>query len=416
MLRIAAVESSELLFSPVREHTLFLTSAASPFRTALETLARDVRVLPWIPHGDLLMREEEILLHPETVALLRREKVQGIWLNDWSSVVLEEWAAKNGIRLLCNAFRDQERLENKISFDTFAHRHQLPVPEGCVVRTKEEAKASGLFPGVLQQPESFGSMGTFIVQSAEALDDLEHVFDGTPLLLRRFVTGLPVGVSLLVGPKRSLVSALRVQLHREKAYLGVQWLSRSRLPVKAVQALERMMEQTASALRSQGFCGIAGFDCMLTDTDACFIECNPRHSGAILQLTVHPELLHGCDYPTECLRVFQHKDPTVDAPSIPATTFEGTTIDLDALALPNGTQKIPQCGFYRRQSDTLRFDPVDRFTGLFLWTQPPDATGLYRGFAISDASVATLKGTGYTLHAQGEALLHSLEALFLPAA
>ncbi|MEI8229557.1 MAG: hypothetical protein WCG83_00280 [Candidatus Peregrinibacteria bacterium] len=423
MLRIAAVESSELLFSPAQKSTLFLTSPASPFRSLLQSLASTVSVLEWIFHTRLVMVEEEVLLHPKTTELLHQKDIQAIWLNDWSSPTLEEWAKTNHFTLLCNAFRDQERLENKLSFDALARKHALPVPDGCTVKTIEEARNSGLFPGVLQKPESFGAMGTYFVGNPKALDALENVFDGTPLLLRKFEKGLPIGITVLVGPNRSLFSALRVQLNwidssEGNVHYGVQWLPRSLLPSGAVVALEQMLHRTVTALRSEGFQGLLSFDCLMTASQTLLIECNPRHSGATLQLSAHPELLHGLDYAEQCIRVFSHDDPAIDAPTIPETIFEGTSIDLDSLPIGKGADlsAVPQSGFYQLQSDGLRRTENQSIPSnsqnLFLWTQPPDEESHYRGFAFANLPLTTLSGLRCSVHPQGQSFIDALSALF----
>ncbi|MDD4628124.1 MAG: ATP-grasp domain-containing protein [Candidatus Peribacteraceae bacterium] len=409
--RIAGVDSWELLSSRILERTLFLTSPASPVRPVLEAAAgKSVRVLPWVKRANLLSHDEDVLTAPKTTALLRKEKVDAVWLSDWSSPTLEAWAKENGWQLLSARYEDQSRLENKFRFDAFAREQKLPVPDGGIVGTIKEAEKMGIFPCVLQRSIGHGAMGTFFAASPEALPALP--FGPEPFLLRRYVEGLPFGVTVLIGPERTMFSALRVQLFwitdtKKNPYLGVQWVPRSRLPQKAIAHVEDTMKRLCDALRAKGYCGTVNIDGVLAEDRMTVIECNPRLSAASSQLIARPELFHGTDFAAEFVGLFEGKDLSLDAPTIPESTYEGTTIDLDILE--KSVKNIPPSGKYEMQGSKLT--PSRSGQGLALYAVPVEHDAPTLGYAYSDASVAEISGLTFALHENGHNLIESLRSL-----
>ncbi len=420
MIRVASVECTELLASPLKESALFLTSPGSPIRPLLEESGCTVQSLPWIMQANLLSRDEEIFLHPQTTELLRKEKIGAIWLSDWSSPALEAWAKKNGFLLLCPPYRDQKRFEDKVSFDAVLRTYALPVPEGRAVRTQEEVKNANLFPAILQQTKSHGAVGTFFLPAPTSADAFDDVFDGTPLLLRRYVEGLPVGITLLIGQAQAIVSAPRLQLHwitaaDRRPYLGIQWVPRSALPAQAVASLEESLPRIIDTLRAEGFRGSANLDCVLTETDVFIIECNPRQSAASLQLIAHPALLHGCDFAAELLRLSAEGTLSVNALTLPEASYTGTTFDLDVLQIPDSSP-IPRSGCYDFTDSGLSYRGTsckkNNEHAILLHALPIEPDAESRGYLYADFPVADIHGLAFALSESGRNLVSSLEHLF----
>ena len=87
-------------------------------------------------------------------------------------------------------YPEQRRLEDKIWFDAFLKRHDIPTPPGGVVLAGPAMSVRGR--SVIQARESLGGEGTYFVdgtRAARALVRDGRLLAGERYLLRAFVRG-----------------------------------------------------------------------------------------------------------------------------------------------------------------------------------------------------------------------------------
>jgi hypothetical protein len=219
-----------------------------------------------------------------------------------------------------------------------------------------------LYPAVVQIPDSYGGFGTFYADDPKEVRAIvKRQALPFPILIRRKVPGIAVGVTILLGRKKTLVSALRYQICMDadgpKRYFGVQWVPTSKQPAAFQDSFTGLVEGLADMLRGKGFCGIANFDVIVGPEGLFVLECNPRLSGATWQLASRPELLHGRSFMKEYIALMRTGDPMVSRVGLPTSSYEGCTLDLDAYLpiLSSFTKRGPSsAGIYARVGNSLQ--------------------------------------------------------------
>lgn len=368
---------------------------------------------------------EELLRSSDIAAVLRRHGIGALLLSCACSAGIAEWSQRHGIRLLMTEYAEQRRLEDKIWFHRFLQRLRLPSPQGGSFRLgRDPLPVRG--PAVLQIADSMGGEGTFFVGSAQDVAQLEEkgiVVPGQRYLLRRLIRGRPFGITVFVGPRDIILSALRLQCYypagadaARRAFAGIQWLPSAQLSPRLRRRLNQTFLSLGRALHRRRALGFANIDFMVDEQERIFIlECNARMSAATPQLLSHPQLSSGQDLGLHFLRRFQTPSRCVNSPTewpLPDSDFAGATLDL-LVPGPTRPDRSPAALRLRRAYRSGRYRARDggfAFLGPYARPLPStDEISLFffgqRGQScVEEDTLATVLSGGPLYDAQGSLL------------
>jgi len=359
-MRIALLESPEIFFSRLKNKAYFIVeedSGSKPFlrsnfkKNQLIRIAASSKEDAWMRSGKLKKK-------------LSKNKIKGFLADTYGTAKLNNWAKKQGLALFGISWDLQEKLENKITFHAFLKHHHLPHPPGEVIENKKDLKRWRLFPAMVQRPWSQGGQGTFWVNDEKNLKETIRKKNlPLPLLIRKYIKGLPLGVTLFLSRDMMLCSALRLQAFFLKPdgtndYFGIQWMPTRSLKKSALLRIDQSLRKLGKDLRQMGFYGMANIDFMLKGDQVFILECNPRFSLSMAQLGYRKELLHGYDAMEEYLKAVSGKPLSANRPFIPNTNFEGCTLDLDCIADFSSSKTVKKTcpvGAYEWNEKTFQF-------------------------------------------------------------
>lgn len=363
-------EDLELLFSPSRSRFYFAVTNREPMRSFFQK---------HIDPGKLLVMNGEgeggKIIEEESFIQMAKE-AGSFWLYTHSSPKIETWSHEHSIPVISPSYELQQKLEDKIFFETFAKQNDLPTPPGRILNTMEEAMEWKEFPAVLQRPRSHGGQGTFYVESREQWEEkIRANANGFPLLVRRYMDGISLGVTLLITTNKVIFSALREQMIfiKEEAlnkYLGIQWIKTNQIGEMGIQKIEAMLTWLAMGLQIMGYRGSAGIDFIWDGENPYLLECNPRSALSSIQLSQNASLFHGLNFCDEMITAFKRDSLSMNCPMLSHSEFEGTTLDLDffgmpyygrALSdpLPIGVYKLDDKGEMKFKENRLDFSEPD---------------------------------------------------------
>jgi hypothetical protein len=299
--------------------------------------------------------------------LLTKSGVDSLLITHRGSRFIDDWGKRHGIDIVATPFAMQKKFENKIWFDGFLKKNNLPHPEGVVLDEKQKVTLKGKL--VMQEASSFGSAGTYFLPSAAALPKL---FEGGKLkkggsyLLRKFITGRTYGVTVFVHPTLIALSALRLQCFLEqgevtsRTFVGIQWIESKRFSGRQTDAIEETFVELGKLLYKDKFFGFAHFDFILDSRDRInIIECNPRLSSATPQIFRFRELISNLNIGDLFLDGFFEKKkfgPRFEIFGSPDSSFSGSLLDLtlrdrDVMKI----RKVPENGLYTFKGGQTRF-------------------------------------------------------------
>ena len=327
----------------------------------------------------------------------------------------------------------QKKYEDKIIFERFLQKHGLPVPKAWILESVYDAYHVDKFPVVLQIPNSMGSVGTFVIENWDELTRFTSIDKKAefPFLCREFINdAIPIGVSILVGPKNLVFSGIRMQAYftqesGKSTYYGIQWMKTSDLHPKAVKKLNESLLTAGKAMQKDGFRGIAAFDLMVRNEEIYFIECNPRTGGSSPQIAYRSELFHGLDFTKEYVSVMTGGELSVHKPFIPDSHYEGFTLDVGYLAdlMPSGhvlnTMKSGVYTYASGQLDYLsaKMEDFGKATNVFVhYVRPAGIAlvpGFFMGFIFTHFPLLEIKGKQYTFLKDAKKLLQHLEDILI---
>lgn len=338
-MKICSIENFEMLLSKGRRGYLFATNPNSNSYKLVIGTAGKRSVVPIKPKRNvsLFCNDKSVFKYSNLKQELLRRGVDWLFLGDRSSDDLERWSKRSGVELLVTPWPLQRKLEDKVFFHNLLLSKKLPVPPGDVISGAKDLKGFHQYPAVLQVPFSHASEGTYFVDShSDTKRIIDHHKLRYPLLLRKKLSGRPLGITILVGNKRTIFSGVRLQCvvkqdNRSSVYYGIQWVPYRELSNGLRKNIESKCLRLSSVLRSQGFRGVANVDFIASENDISFIECNPRLSGSTYQASLKGEVLHGKDLCAEMINIFTEGDLSADIPRLPLTNFAGCTINLDYL-------------------------------------------------------------------------------------
>ena len=370
---IACHENLESLLSRGRGQLLHAVAHQAPAYPLFQASLPAARLLPFDMTRRVrpFLNDDQVLVHSDLAARLSGAGVRGFIPSYRASPRLERWAADAGPALLSPPHALQRRLEDKVEFHALMARLSLPTPSGLVLHAPDQLGLLPAGPLVCQVPFSEGMDGTFLVRSASHLGRRLRAGElRLPLLCRELVKGLVLGITVVVGQDQVLLSAVRHQCRglrqRDRGLAGIQWVARSRLPPEGRRAIGRAMAALGRGLATEGFRGVANIDFILAGEQVRIIECNPRFSAATPQLAAWPELLHGLDLMSEHLSALQGEPLSRHRPTLPATDFEGATVDFSdwtlAVMRASGRRTVatlPELGVHAFAGQRLRQVSLD---------------------------------------------------------
>ncbi|NUM25504.1 MAG: ATP-grasp domain-containing protein [Candidatus Buchananbacteria bacterium] len=209
------------------------------------------------------------------------------------------WAQDNGITLIAPDFRLAKQLEDKIWFDNFLAKNNLPAPLSQIIRPGKTAlKLKGRV--VLQEPSSRGGEGTYFVSTAAEIKKLisaGRIIGSRRYLARMFVPGQSYGITIFVSPSLTALSALRRQQYgkknryQQKDFLGIQWVGAKEINSKLTSEINSVFYHLGECLRRLGFVGYANIDFIATRLGVKILEANPRLAASSCQLVLFPETI-----------------------------------------------------------------------------------------------------------------------------
>jgi GNAT superfamily N-acetyltransferase len=309
-----------------------------PPRAALVYQLRGHKDDPYPATGDVLPGSD-------IARLLQRRGIGALLLSSSFTPQVRDWAAKHGIRILAADYEQQRRLENKLWFDRFLARHGIPRPKAAVAvvgNSLARRASEGMERVVVQRADSQGGEGTFYLDSVADWPQLCEEMQlprGERCLVRAFIDGRPLGITVFVAPGVIALSAVRLQCYHglqagqsRRLFAGVQWLPSDELSLRLRARMDAVFRRLGKLLYRRRYFGFANFDFVADDNDRVWlIECNPRMSAATPQLLADAALSGGVPTGRLLLGGFlaMRKWPRRPAFSgLPASTFAGATLDI----------------------------------------------------------------------------------------
>lgn len=429
-MKIAGYEQLELLLSGKKDEYSQISFADSPAYNFIKANIPTKNLITLKSDGklkSLYLDENKILKKTDAINQLKKKNIKAFTPIDSSSTYKEKLAKDKGITIIAQPWKTQKKFENKIFFEKLLTTNDLPKPKGWILKSKKDIELINKFPAVLQSPNSSGSRGTFFLNDKKEIKKtIESEKLKFPLLCREYINGLPFGITLLIGKKEMILSALRLQMYFPKkdgtsVYYGTQWIKKSDLPKEVIKKIETNILKMGEVLISQKFHGIANFDFMIKDKEIFFIECNPRLVGPSPQISNTKELLHNLDFSAEFIAASTNKKLSLHKPFIPNTKFKGCTVDLDSLKsqLQNiRVKKLPKIGYYKIEKNKLEYvsEKINDYNKAnlillkhsLLPNEKINKNSLL-GFAFTKEQMSKIHRNTYSMTKNGEKTLNSLQ-------
>lgn len=302
--------------------------------------------------------DEWLIKNSDLTRILKQTGITHFVLSHQGDTFLDKWAKKAKLSLVGPTYGLTKTLENKGWFQRFLHTNKIPSPPSIICTGKELSRIKNLFPCVIQELESFGSFGTFFDVSKARLNALlkNGVLKQTQsYLVRKLIRGNTYGISLVIGPKCSSLSALRLQCFHEKSarniiFAGIQWIPTIQLGKRLINRIEKIFTAIDINLRASGILGLFNFDIIVDDDNKVFVlECNPRLSSATSQIQQNPSLI-GKNFSADSMFFLDFPTGKSKKLTIPASKFSGALLDI----VPNNPAIIKNddfCGTYSFSSN-----------------------------------------------------------------
>ncbi len=275
-----------------------------------------------------------------TSDLLQKLKTKQISYLHTTEIVTKEIEALSntyGVTWIDTPSAQHEQFENKLWFDRFLTEHNISHPKSTVYHVGDTLPFK---KNVLQRSDSWGSEGTFFVNSHEELDALvskKTLSTGEEMLAREKREGITYGISLFICPGYVLVSPARTQVFQQSAdghdlFLGVQWIPPETFSETARKNIHDVFRKLGACLYESHYLGYANIDFIMDDDDVPYIiECNARYSAATTHIAWKPELMHGVvihELFAKAIIEPQNYGEYIYR-GMPDTKFDGTMLDLD---------------------------------------------------------------------------------------
>ena len=361
------------MFSRNREKYFYVVNSNSPARNFyISNIPKNKIInIDCKKHRAGIFYDREIASLSDLNSQLEQKKINAFWPFDKPSPKLQKWAFSKKIKLLSPKWDLQKKLENKVFFERFLRKNNISSPEGWIIENADDIKKINKYPAVLQVPYSQGARGTFVIKNASEVQNIIHDKKlKFPLLCRKFIEGIPLGVTLLIGKHDMIFSSIRMQAIEKdlNGYMGIQWVRSDFFAKPVLAKLNKILLALGKNLRETGYIGAANVDIIIKNKNIFIIECNPRLSLSSMQLTCNRKLFHGLDFIEEFIRAVCGRRLNANKPKIPNTIFEGCTLDLDFLGPDLYKHKVQnplQTGVYGLKNKKITYltDDIDDFIG-----------------------------------------------------
>jgi biotin carboxylase len=315
---------------------------------------------------------DEIFSQSDIIKVIKKSGVKKLWLttNLDNLKFFSAVERKYKFKIINAQLELQKKIENKIWFDSFLKKNNLPKPESQVLKNwHDQIEIKGKL--IIQKEFSAGSDGTFLIKNAEELKKFFKKIDremSGHYLIRKYISGEPLGITALVSAQKIFLSLPRIQCYDNKqsfghnSFLGLQWLPTKKINAEARNNIDLAITDAGKKLAEIGFKGLANFDFMLsTDNKVFLIECNPRLSAATPQIFKIPAML-GIKNSEEIFKIYldssKEKSKTVICQKIPSYNFSGSFLSLKSPAEAK-IKNAPESGAYRIKNGRIKFLTAD---------------------------------------------------------
>ena len=282
---------------------------------------------------------------------------------------LEKWAKQNNLSLIAPNFKLAQKLENKIWFNNFLVKNNLPTPmaEIWLPKAGEWLIKSKV---VVQEPSSRGGEGTYFINSwaeVKKLIKFDKIKPDKKYLVRQFINGVACGITIFINHNTIALSTLRVQCYGpknkmgQKEFQGIQWLDSRILNNKLRQEINQVFFLLGKSLKQLGYIGYANIDFMFGNSKIYILECNPRFAASTAQLLLFPENISSINTAKLYLddSLFAAKSRSSKFFSFPKSNFNGSILYISVRAKKIVIKNYYPAGVYRLVGNKIKFIESD---------------------------------------------------------
>ncbi len=335
------------------------------------------------PLDDFVYASSEIIfMHSDLLKVLQANHIGYFFISSRCTRTMEKIASDHGIQLIGTTSEFMYQMEDKIIFDKFLQEHDLPKPPSEIISNLHESQLLTQGKVVVQEALSWGGEGTFFINDQKDAEDLiernkEFCSKKNDFLIRKYINGQSLGISVLILPDQIVLSSLRMQCFYPETFnhlhlfAGIQWVPTIQFSPLAQLRINTVFLRIGKLLHQQKYFGFANFDFILNDQDEIFlIECNARLSAASTQMVLFPELINDVNFICEMASAFVDHRSYTDTPItrlLPVTKFNGALVEYNFIPTEQKTKvTISQQdlnGFYSLDDgETIRTRYLDPFT------------------------------------------------------
>lgn len=315
---------------------------------------------------------DDIIKHSNVPQILKDKNIQYIGFPGIISKFLMNWSKDNNIQTIVTPYFFQSRLEDKIWFDKFLVKHDIPKPKGIIYNHgKIDKKFKIIQKMVLQKRASWSGYGTYILENdTDIIKLLEKkvIQENKDYLLREFIEGKSYGITVFISPNKIALSALRLQCFYNNAlyknlYAGVQWVKTKKFSKEAQIKIYNIFSNLGKILYDMKFAGYANFDFIIdNNNDVFLIECNPRISGSTGQIVKFPKLISGINSGKDFIDnvVNPQKFTNFPQPQWDTTIdFEGSNLEInqfpESMQKPITVKNMYENGIYNYENKKIEY-------------------------------------------------------------
>lgn len=285
---------------------------------------------------------EDILANSNLMEIMPKNRIDKLFTTSKYTFKVKKWGEENKVLIISPPYWKYKKFEDKIWFDNFLAIHGFPKPDSAIYcPLKKPLPISGL--SVLQHPDSWGGEKTYYIRRTNELDTLlktGEIRRNRKYLVRKFIQGIPYGITVFLIPGMIALSALRVQCFHKKQFLkkklfwGIQWLPSKNFSGIIQDQINEVFYKLCLILYQKHYYGYFNFDFIIDQAGKIFLlECNPRFSAATTHLIKFPQLISEIDtgrifFPSKLTKgLFKDKDEIKFYP-LPSTYFDGSLLEI----------------------------------------------------------------------------------------
>lgn len=280
--------------------------------------------------------KEGILYNSNLGDVIIKNDIDHFVLGLVSTKYIRDWALKNKITLISTDYDFQSRFENKIFFDNFLARNQLPKPKSSLFNCSNKSHLPFEGKVVIQKPFSHGTEKTFFVQSDQEIKNLVSRGDlelKENYLVREYIEGKTFSLTVFIAPGLIALSSAEIQCFSEpkfslkNKFIGVQWMG-NKLNRRLVESINSTFLKIGQLLYQKRYFGFANFDFIVSPKEKIYlIDCNPRLATSTTHLIKYPSLISDLPVGKIFMEYFFNKklySSKIKYFTYPSSSFEGS--------------------------------------------------------------------------------------------